>query len=79
MQCLGFGKNQNTCTNQAGGKMRPRSKYWCDRCEKLRREHITKQLKGLNELFDKKPSLCTCDAPYIASKDYCTKCGLDVR
>jgi hypothetical protein len=38
--CLGFGPHEGKCTNAAG----PRSPYWCDRCEDLRREHITKQL-----------------------------------
>jgi hypothetical protein len=41
--CLGFGPHEGKCTNAAG----PRSPYWCDRCEDLRREHITKQLENL--------------------------------
>lgn len=47
MKCIGFGEYEGKCPNQAGGKMRPLSKYWCDRCEILRRKHITSQLKGL--------------------------------
>jgi hypothetical protein len=26
-----------------------------------------------------KTDLCTCDAPYISEKSYCTKCGKDMR
>lgn len=41
--CLGFGLYEGKCTNVAG----PQSPHWCDRCEELRRAHITKQLEGI--------------------------------
>ena len=33
MKCIGFGKFEGICQNQAGEKMKPKSKFWCDRCE----------------------------------------------
>ncbi len=51
MQCIGYGEYENQCCNQAGGKMKPKSKLWCDRCKKLRRSTITKQLEGILASF----------------------------
>jgi len=53
MKCIGFGEFEGHCQNEAGGRMLPKSKYWCDRCEKLRREHISNQFDNLLKLFDK--------------------------
>ena len=51
MKCIGFGKYKNKCSNKAGGKIKPTSKYWCDRCEKIRRETITKQMESILTSF----------------------------
>ena len=44
MKCLGYGPYEGKCDNKAGT---PWTKYWCPRCDELRREAITKQLEGL--------------------------------
>ena len=48
--CLGFGPYESKCPNPTG----PRSPYWCDRCEDLRREHITKQLEAIRDDFERR-------------------------
>ncbi len=47
MKCIGFGKHENKCQNQAGGRLKPTSSHWCDRCEGLRRKTITKQMEAM--------------------------------
>jgi hypothetical protein len=42
--CIGFGEHENKCTNIAGT---PWSPYWCERCNKLRLEHITRQMEAI--------------------------------
>ena len=44
MKCIGFGEYKGKCTNKAGTKWGP---YWCERCNKLRLDHIDNSLKGL--------------------------------
>ena len=44
MICIGFGEYEGKCTNEAGTKWGP---YWCERCNKLRLDHIGKSLKGI--------------------------------
>lgn len=44
MRCVGFGEFERKCDRIAGT---PWTDYWCDRCDKLRREHISKQLEKL--------------------------------
>lgn len=61
MECVGYGEYENKCENKAGGVVRPRVdrgkrsrgyfKYWCDRCEKLRRATITQQLESILKSF----------------------------
>ncbi len=53
MQCIGFGKYEKICTNTAGTKWSP---YWCERCNKLRLEHIDKQFQELVKLHPRKPN-----------------------
>ena len=48
MKCIGFGNFEGICNNKTG-KL---SKYWCDRCEKLRRIYIGKQMTKLLKEFE---------------------------
>ncbi len=43
-RCIGFGIYEGKCSNQIN---KARSEYWCNRCENLRRDHITKQLEKI--------------------------------
>lgn len=45
-QCVGFGKYERKCLNKANGK-KHKSDYWCDRCEKLRRVTVGKQMQDI--------------------------------
>ncbi len=45
MKCIGFGEHETKCNNLAGTKW---SKHWCERCDKLRLDHIENQLKKLS-------------------------------
>lgn len=47
-RCIGYGEFDGTCTNAAGTRWSP---YWCERCNALRLETIT---KSLNDLVDGK-------------------------
>ena len=47
-RCVGFGKYERICRNNANGK-RYNNPYWCDRCERIRRDAITKQLTELHK------------------------------
>jgi len=51
MKCIGYGEYENQCLNQAGGEIKPKSKHWCDRCEKLRRSIITQQMESILKSF----------------------------
>ena len=44
-QCRGFGEYEGKCTNQANGERG--NPWWCDRCDRLRCEHITSRLQAL--------------------------------
>lgn len=41
--CLGFGEFENKCADPVTAS----SPFWCERCEKLRREHLGKQFENL--------------------------------
>ena len=43
-RCVGFGEYEGQCRNEAGTPWTP---YWCNRCDKLRRSHISDSLKEL--------------------------------
>ena len=45
-KCIGYGEFEGKCTNKAGTKWSP---YWCERCNKLRLECISEQLKLLEK------------------------------
>lgn len=49
-QCVGFGDFEGKCTNKPGTPWTP---FWCDRCDKLRREYITKNLEQILASFKK--------------------------
>lgn len=42
-KCIGYGIRENICTNPAGTKWSP---HWCEQCNKLRMDEITKQLEN---------------------------------
>ena len=44
MRCIGFGKHEGICTNEAGTKWSP---LWCSRCNRLRLAHIDTRFGGL--------------------------------
>lgn len=50
--CVGFGPYEGKCENEAGTPWTP---YWCPRCDKLRKEHISEQLEGILNGFAKPP------------------------
>lgn len=42
--CIGFGKYERICGE---GLTKNDNPHWCKRCDKLRREHITRQLENI--------------------------------
>jgi hypothetical protein len=42
-RCLGYGPLEGKCTEPAGT---PWSPYWCQRCDELRRETISRELNA---------------------------------
>lgn len=42
--CIGFGEHEGKCHAVAGTAWSP---HWCERCNKLRLDHITKRLESL--------------------------------
>lgn len=42
--CIGFGPHEGKCDNHAGTRW---SDYWCERCDRLRLEHIDKRMNAL--------------------------------
>jgi len=50
-KCIGFGEFERKCENIAGTKGSP---HWCERCNKLRLEHIDKRLQECLGLFPNK-------------------------
>ena len=54
MKCIGFGEFQGKCLNVAGTKWSP---YWCERCNKLRFDHIDNWFKEITKRFDEKMAL----------------------
>jgi hypothetical protein len=46
--CIGFGPYEGNCENPAGTPWTP---HWCDRCDRLRRDTITKQLETIKAKF----------------------------
>ena len=46
-KCIGFGEFEGKCTNMVCSY----SPHWCERCEKLRRDSISKQLKAIMDSF----------------------------
>ena len=47
-RCLGYAEHEGKCQNAAGT---PWTQYWCDRCDKIRRETITKSLEKMVASF----------------------------
>jgi len=43
-KCIGFGEFEGKCDQVAGCFFTP---YWCSRCNKLRMDHIDKQLGSM--------------------------------
>ncbi len=46
--CIGFGKFTGKCENIAGTKWSP---HWCERCNKLRLEHLSKRFQEIVSKF----------------------------
>jgi hypothetical protein len=51
MRCIGFGEHEGSCDNEAGST---HSDHWCQRCDELRRAHITARLEDLGRRWDVK-------------------------
>lgn len=51
MRCIGYGKYENKCENDAGST---HSYHWCQRCDNIRRKTITKQLENIQKDFRNK-------------------------
>ena len=49
-RCLGFGEFEDKCENNPGDWPNP---YWCERCDKLRIEHLDGRFASISELFEK--------------------------
>ena len=56
--CPGFNEHTGTCTNGRGHpgvpNQRPPSHIWCERCDRLRLDHITKRLEGIVTNYEKR-------------------------
>ena len=49
--CIGFGKREGRCLNDAGST---HSQLWCQECDDARRAYITKQMDKISESFEAK-------------------------
>lgn len=47
--CIGFGKREGRCLNDAGST---HSQIWCQECDDARRAHITAQLDKLSKFYE---------------------------
>lgn len=45
--CIGYGEYRNKCTNIIVNPKR--NPYWCERCDQLRINHITKMLNEMKQ------------------------------
>lgn len=45
--CLGFGDTEGKCQNVAGC-----GEYWCEKCNKLRFDHLNRQFANLKQGFE---------------------------
>lgn len=48
MKYLGFGEFEGKCNNEAGTPWTP---YWCNKCDELRRNKLSKSLQDIQEKF----------------------------
>ena len=48
--CIGYGVYSGKCTDSAGTKWSP---YWCERCNQLRLDNITKNLQRMSQSLNK--------------------------
>lgn len=51
--CIGFGKHDGRCENEAGST---HSALWCQRCDDLRMAHLDAQMMKIAARFDATPS-----------------------
>jgi hypothetical protein len=49
--CIGFGEFEGKCPNKIGDHDSP---LWCERCDTLRKKHITEQFAAIEESFKEK-------------------------
>jgi hypothetical protein len=50
-ECIGFGPHEFNCTNPADTP----AQLWCQRCEALRREHISEAFAVVIDAFESEP------------------------
>ena len=50
-RCIGFGKYESKCENKADGR-KYGNPHWCDRCERIRRDTIHRQLLDIKASFN---------------------------
>lgn len=48
-RCIGYAEFEGICENDAGT---PWTDYWCDRCDKIRRATIRKQLENIRDSYN---------------------------
>lgn len=46
MKCIGFGRYEGRCENEAMD-----GRYWCKRCEELRIKHLDKRFEEISKMF----------------------------
>ncbi len=52
-KCIGFGEFLGKCENEAGTRWSP---HWCERCNKLRLDHITNSFEKIQKIFEHRVS-----------------------
>ncbi len=51
--CIGYGEFEGKCNNIAGTKWSP---HWCEKCNKLRLDHIDKSMNKLMADMKSRPA-----------------------
>ncbi|OHB71902.1 MAG: hypothetical protein A2W23_06540 [Planctomycetes bacterium RBG_16_43_13] len=60
MRCIGFNKTEGKCINKAGTAW---SDYWCEECDKVRRDTVRKQLEAIQKHMEDECQKWTSPAP----------------
>ena len=72
MKCIGFGVTEGKCNNKAGTQW---SDYWCEECDKVRRDTVRKQLEAIQKHEAKMTGEDECEQ----LTKQCPDCGGKVR